>query len=203
MGLFDWLLGTARRTVNARDMIWLTRAAKFKGLAETIGVAPGLAPDTVILVAHFPDTMEILQLIAEKWTGQASILAVMAGDLRERLLPLALDESRSIQIIVGERHPHLAKDQAIRDLVKGMSCRFDLVYHIAIDDPTMRPFAGSWVESTLRTLGMKEDEAIESPTVSRRLLAAQKRIAATSTGDVDAASAEEWMARNCPHFARK
>lgn len=57
----------------------------------------------------------------------------------------------------------------------------------------MRLFAGEWVESVLRRLGMSEDEPIESRVVTRRILAAQKKTETQSLSDISADSAEEWL----------
>lgn len=203
MGLFDWLLGSSRQPVKVRDMIWLTKQAKFHGLVRSIGVSSGGVPDHVVLVAHFADTLELLRLIAEKGTGHDSIVAVMACDLSQALLQLKLVESQSVQIIVGERHPLLSKDRALLDLVNAQPCRCELMYHVSLEDPVLRAFAGEWVEKTLRSLGMTEDEAIESQMVARRIVDAQKRVAATSLSDVDTDSAEAWMERNCPQLVKK
>jgi hypothetical protein len=54
------------------------------------------------------------------------------------------------------------------------------------------------MQDILRKLGMKEDEVINSPLVSRRIRAAQDRILARVTSFEPAESAEEWMQRNVP-----
>src|SRR5690606_36193048 len=43
-------------------------------------------------------------------------------------------------------------------------------------DDLMRIFAGDWVRSFLTRMGMKDDEAIESKMVSRRIEGAQKKV---------------------------
>ena len=53
-----------------------------------------------------------------------------------------------------------------------------------------------WLLTTLKGLGMKEDEAIESNLVSRRIKAAQQRVVASCHSDFPADSADEWLARN-------
>lgn len=203
MGLFDWLRGPSRRTVKVRDMIWLTKKAKFQGLVHEIGKSPGAAPGKIILVAHFADTLELLRLIAEKSSSHDSMVAVLARDVPETLSQLALSEASSVQMILGERHPHASKDREILDLVNEQPCRCELIYHVSLEDPVLRAFAGEWVEKALRSLGMAEDEAIESQMVARRIVDAQKKVAATSLSDIDTESAEEWMERNCPQLAKK
>ena len=62
----------------------------------------------------------------------------------------------------------------------------------------MKAFAGEWVKNLLGRMGMSENEAIESNMVSRRIKAAQQKIASEAFGDSDANSAAEWLAANVP-----
>ena len=68
----------------------------------------------------------------------------------------------------------------------------------SLDEPLMARFSGAWVQELLRKMGMQEDEAIESPLVSRRIRAAQDRILKQVTSFEPAESAEEWLRRNVP-----
>jgi len=68
------------------------------------------------------------------------------------------------------------------EFVRSRSWQYRLVRHVSLDDPLLKVFAGEWVEKVLRQLGMKEDEAIESRMVARRLRAAQEKIANRATG---------------------
>ncbi len=47
---------------------------------------------------------------------------------------------------------------------------------------------------------MKEDQAIESQMVARRIRGAQQKIDARATGDSPAQSAQEWLEKNCPNM---
>lgn len=203
MGLFDWLMGTSRQTVKLREMIWLTKKAKFEGIVHSMDAPSLVRPDTIILVSHFADTHELLQLIADKTEDRHDVHTVMARELPELWQPLIRDESTFLRLIVGERHPHAARDAEIFDLVQQHANRCDVIYHVALEDALMKAFAGAWVESSLRGLGMTEDEAIESKMVSRRIIDAQKKIAAQCQGEIDANSAEEWMERNCPQLVKR
>ena len=55
----------------------------------------------------------------------------------------------------------------------------------------------------LRKLGMTEDEAIESQMVTRRIKQAQQKIEGRAFGSLDAESAAQWLAKNCPELSQK
>ncbi len=123
-----------------------------------------------------------------------------AADLGERA-PANLPTSASarLRIVVGERHPLAEHDEQVVAFAGALPCRVELVYHLSLDDAMLRSFAGEWVAKTLKSLGMTETEAIASPTVSRRLADAQRKLAREAIGDRPAESAEAWMELNAPN----
>jgi hypothetical protein len=204
VGVFDWLFGPTGRKVPLRDRIWLSKSAKFHELVKVVADEHRSGENAIVLVAHFPETLDLLQLVAARFETGRPVVATLARELTATLQQGALRSSTAILFLVGERHPHAAYDEALLNEIKAQpqSCRVE--YHVALDDAMMRAFAGEWVVNTLRSLGMKEDEALESPMVTRRILAAQKKVASESMiGNDDASSAEEWMQRNCPQLLKK
>lgn len=203
MGLFDWFKTTQTNVTVADDMIWLTKQAKFNGIqkatVQSLGTPNG--PDAIILVAHFQDCLAELCMIAEQ--SGCSVTAVSVADLRNaKPSGMSLGESHSLQILVGEHHPLLSHDEAIVESSRSLPFRCRIVFHASLDEPLMRVFAGEWVETVLKRMGMADDEAIESKMVAQRIKAAQKKLASQCDSDFPAESAEEWMERNCPPSLR-
>lgn len=204
MGLFDWLFGPTGRKIPTSDRIWLDKSAKFRGLTRMVADEHRAGTNAIVLVAHFAETLNLLQLIANRFDTGRPVVATLTRDVTTTLKQGTIQSTNSILFLVGERHPHAAYDEALLTEVKALpqSCRIE--YHVALDDAMMRAFAGEWVANTLRSLGMKEGEAIESAMVTRRILAAQKKVASQSTmGSDDAPSAEEWMRKNCPQLLKQ
>ena len=200
MGLFDWLTGKKDRVEIAEDRIWLTQQAKNVGIRKEVAqaVADPAGPHAVIVVAHFKDCLEQLRTVVVGF-DRDRVLITLADALAGRTpTNLALDETRHILIIVGERHPLPSHDEVVVDFARRLPGRCRLVYHVSLDDPLMKRFSGEWVEGVLRKLGLKEDEAIESRMVGRRIQSALRKIEQNATGDAAATSAEEWLERNCP-----
>ena len=203
MGLFDSLFGGKKRT-NVEvvpDHIWMTTDAKFAGLAEEAEERAKSATVAILLVAHFPDVLARLEELANKRTGGVPCKAVPASNLnRDLAASLNLDESAIIDIIVGERHPLPSVDDRLEEFADELPCRCRFSHHVSLEDAVMKVFAGDWVKNVLKQLGMSEDEAIESQMVSRRIRKAQERIEGRAFRTVDAESAEEWLAKNCPEL---
>jgi hypothetical protein len=161
LGLFDWFQSEPPSSVTVLpDVIWLSKQAKFDGLTRAVSVA--LAgpepPDGVLLVGHFADTVAELRKLVDDGRVSGPIAVVSVDDLRGTAAGMSLDESRTILFVVGERHPLRTHDEAIAEFAEGLPCHSRLVFHVSLDEPLMRVFAGEWVEGILKRLGMKEDD---------------------------------------------
>ncbi|MCY2988875.1 MAG: hypothetical protein NTY19_13550 [Planctomycetota bacterium] len=206
MGILDWLKKPKSNVDLLDDLIWLTKHAKFTGISAATArcLNEPARPFAVLLVAHFQDCLEQLQTIIQQGGfDQRSVIAATAENLTGRSAPrLGSDDSQIIEIIVAERHPLQAHDTAVAEFAESLPCRCRLVHHVSLEDPLMRMFAGEWVQSVLKQLGIKENEAIESRMVTRRLQQAAQRIERQAVSDLPADSAGEWLERNCPDLWR-
>lgn len=199
MGLFDMLFGGgSRSTVQALgDRIWLTEEAKFKGLNRQLKGSNDSA--VILLVGHFENTLEKLTAIADAYSGDVPLQATLAEKLSTDIAAgLNIDESATIDLIVAERHPLLSADDAIMQFAEEIPCNCRLAYHLSLEDPLLKLFVTGFVHRILESLGMKEDEPIESSMVSRRVKAAQQTIESTATGNSKATTAVEWLELNTP-----
>jgi len=205
MNLFGWFKTTPGNVTVLKDVIWLTRQAKFCGITKAVsqGLVEQGASRGTVLVAHFRDCLEELQRISEAVGSSGHLSVASASSLRGNPGSLSCRESETIEILVGERHPLLSHDESILEFAGSLPCRCYLVHHVSLEDPMMRACCGEWVESVLKKLGMADDEAIESDLVARRIKAAQKKISGQTFSDIPAESAEAWMEHNCPEVWRQ
>ncbi|MDP6558349.1 MAG: preprotein translocase subunit SecA [Pirellulaceae bacterium] len=201
MGFIDSLFGSQKpRNVEViPDHIWMTTDAKFVGLAKEVAERSNSETVAILLVAHFPDVLARLDDLASQRTSDVPVKAALAGNLAADLAAsLNLDESATIDIIVGERHPLPSVDDRLEEFADELPCRCRLSHHLSLEDPVLEIFAGEWIQNLLIKLGMTEDEAIESKMVSRRIKQAQQKIEGKVLGSFDAESAAEWLKKNCP-----
>jgi len=205
MGFFDALFGAKQpeRIEVAAERIWLTTGAKFAGVAQDVAQRSGSETVAILLVAHFPDVLARLNEIAAT-PASVPVMAVLASDLSvEIATSLNLDESATIDIIVAERHPLPSVDERLEQFARELPCRCRFAHHLSLEDPVIKIFAGQWVHGMLEKMGMKEDESLESPMVSRRIKHAQQKIEGRAYGDSVAESAERWLEKNCPDVVAK
>ena len=180
----------------------MTTDAKFAGLAKEVEERSKSGTVAVLLVAHFPDVLARLRELADQRAWDVPLRAVLAQNLDADVAAgLHLDDdSAVIDLIVGERHPLPSVDDRLAEFAGELPCRCRLSHHISLEDPVMKIFAGDWVQNILSKLGMKEDEAIESELVSRRVKHAQQKIEGKACGSLDADSASQWLENNCPEL---
>ena len=202
MGILDWI-SRFRQKVSTDDRIWIDKRAKFSGIRDEIALAlaDAAGPDAVFVVAHFQDCLdELRSLVAAAGFNDDRMLVVLSSALEGRTAGAADEPSQGILILVAERHPLASHDDALLAFARSLRCRCRLVQHASLEDPLFRMFAGEWVERLLRQLGMKEDEALESSLIAKRIHALQQKIERSARGRSPARSAQEWLEVNCPNL---
>ncbi len=219
MSLLRWL-GLNRTLTYETDSIWLSRKSALAGLARD--AAQWLGEDAAVLVvAHFPAALAAVQAALDEasvpWrlheeklagpdvirmfreVGEGALLLVPAVALRSDL-PLASgvhDRTTPVAILGAERHPLRAPDERIEQFAATIPYRTRLTFYVALEDPLLARFTGDWVKSVLRNLGMKEDQSINSPMVTKRIKAAQLKLAQDPLiRDLPSDSVEEWCRNN-------
>lgn len=226
MGLFSTLRRLFSSTpprVQENHKVWMTQAAKVRGIASGL---QQITNGPCFVITHFPNTFDGMQSLLDGMRLEFSLVEhpVSADDVEHSLLdrnrriiltraeflpsitdpPNFEDENdATVSLIAVEHHPLAKRDAHVRQFAAGLPIRATLQLHAALDDIVLRAFAGERVAEVLKTLGMKENEPIESNLVRRRIISAQKRLAAAAIDDQPASSAEEWMAKNCPALLPK
>jgi preprotein translocase subunit SecA len=215
MSFWTWLTGK-KSNITAADRIWLTKAARYRGLCRELAEHLASAQPSLLL-AHFPATLTELQqelsrqgiphrlvdhsLSAQEVNGWAGPLGFVHLGLARQLQPDPFPSQRAegeglIQIFVAERHFLRECDDVITSFAAGLGKPCHVTYHTSLEDPLMKVFAGDWVKKTLQHLGMDESAPIESPMVARQVRVAQEKFAAQSRRHYEANSAGEWLKFN-------
>jgi preprotein translocase subunit SecA len=81
-----------------------------------------------------------------------------------------------LHIVGTERHEARRIDNQLRGRAGRQGDPGSSRFFLALQDDLMRIFAGEFVQKALTWMGMEEGQAIESPMVSRRIEAAQKKV---------------------------
>jgi len=94
--------------------------------------------------------------------------------------------------VFTEHYPLHSKEL---DLIKNWESEKVVVYS-ALDEALFRHFGSDKLIPLMKMLGMKEDEVIEHPMVTKSIIKGQEKIAEQVTLEQSATSQEEWMQKN-------
>jgi len=200
MGLFDFLFGSrsASKSKSLDDKLWMTRQAKLNGIREELAERSASGSTEILLVAHFADVLQDLHAIAVEQPDLPVQVILAKNALRESMSRANLDKASLVDVIVAERHPLFDEDDKLIKSLQELPCPVRVVYHLSLEDPLLAKFAGPWVTSMLKTLGMSEDKSIENKTISRGIKEAQKKFQQQALRTNEADSAAEWIKQNLP-----
>lgn len=209
MGLLSWLFGRRRRDLPVS--VWLDEPNRVAGLVRTVR-ADLAAGRTVVLVAHFAQGLiEAGQALAAagvplttltKWSSpdrEPKVLAILAKSLprHDPAAPPALEQSpATFTLRAAELHVLGAENERVVQFLDTLPKGTDASAFVSFDSPTMATFARPWVRAMMAKLGMRPDEPIDSPMVTRGFRKALAKLERRVAGDQPADSLAEWMQRN-------
>lgn len=214
MGFWSWFRGTTTRATSV-DRIWLTQEAMRLGLLKEL-----LAQTRpTLVVAHFPATLKRVCADLEAAGETVTILgptlgakqldelaaqhqerrlyAVVARQLQAGEPPAADERTPSLlEIFVAERHFLRTYDDDVQQFAESLKHRCHVTYHLSLQDPLLRQFAGESVVRMLSLVGMSDQDAIESELVTRRIRSTQDAFAKRVEVDRATDNAEDWLLAN-------
>ncbi|MDF7671284.1 preprotein translocase subunit SecA [Orbaceae bacterium ESL0721] len=105
-------------------------------------------------------TPEEIDQIKQQWQKQHDEVVALGG----------------LYILGTERHESRRIDNQLRGRAGRQGDPGQSRFYLSLEDPLMRIFASDRVGNMMRKLGMKEDEAIEHPWVTKAIAGAQKKV---------------------------
>lgn len=176
-----------RRAVPVEDRVWLDAAACARGVRSQVDAALRQRAAILLLARSYTDREDLARELASHAPRVGSD-RFAADDLLAHLrTPAALglacvDDLRPttaggqrpapLEIHVLGRDPRRAADRTLIGLL-GTWAPVRVVFHHALDDALLRTHAGA-LQPLLQKLGMRADEPIVSPLLSRAIERAQR-----------------------------
>jgi preprotein translocase subunit SecA len=90
----------------------------------------------------------------------------------------AVKASGGLHIIGTERHESRRIDNQLRGRSGRQGDPGSSRFYLSLEDNLMRIFAADWVQKMMARMGLKEDDIIESPLVTRQIAGAQRKVEA-------------------------
>lgn len=199
------------------EKVWVDGERKLEGVRQDIARAAA-EEKNVLLLAHFEETLSALasSLRARSvpyqthFDDDASALCAPArGDEGAKVWLALASHFRAqgpapaggarvsrILVLVAEHHPLPSKDEAVVEAASRVPCRSEIVFHTALTDALLKRFGGERLQGLLKQLGLKEDEYVSHPLISKAIRSAQEKIGRQVAGELPTRSAEEWFGYN-------
>ncbi len=111
-----------------------------------------------------------------KTVGRVTIATNMAGRGTDIKLASGVSEAGGLFVLGTERHEARRIDNQLRGRSGRQGDPGESRFFLSLQDDLMKLFAGNFVYTALKRLGMKEDEAIEHSWVSKSVERAQKKV---------------------------
>ena len=184
---------------DKNDLIFLTERAKFDAIAKevkerhekqqpvligTVAIekserlserlqAEGV-PHEVLNAKNHAREAEIVQHAGEP--GRVTIATNMAGRGTDiKLTPVSRDAG-GLYVLGTERHESRRIDNQLRGRSGRQGDPGDSRFYISLEDDLIRIFAGDSMKRYMERAGMKEDEIIESPAVTKLIERSQEKV---------------------------
>src|SRR5690606_3215395 len=90
----------------------------------------------------------------------------------------AVKAAGGLHIIGTERHESRRIDNQLRGRAGRQGDPGSSRFYLSLEDNLMRIFAADWVQKVMQRMGLKEDDIIESPMVTKQIANAQRKVEA-------------------------
>jgi hypothetical protein len=191
--MFSWLFGKKDQAVRAEDSVWMSAAARLRGIGREVERLTREKRSVVVVALTLPAFDDLVRELAQH---KPSLCRDLFGldVLRSQLARpgsitvalgsiLATDAKPSTSvpvefIICGRNESQTADESILRfaDLI-GPTAR--ATFHLSLNDAILSDYVGS-LTPLLGKLSLSEDEAISSPLVTRAIANAQSKKASRS-----------------------
>lgn len=196
------------------EKVWLSEAEKIRQLTLICNHA-AKQHQTVILTAHFRDTIVALaEALKADGTpfyffnsrtlgfdampeGSASTIYLISSfNFSVKNMQVFSAFPNNVQVYCAERYPLRKRDEDVVTFFAGQQFESQIEFIVALDDPLLKFFGSERTTTILQHLGMKPDECISHPLISKSIEQAQDKIARKARSDVQTDSAKTWFEQN-------
>ena len=210
--MFSWLKKTPKRPPY-NEKVWISKAYKYQGLYNDIQeiIKNG---GKIFIFTHFEKTSEEVAFILEQMKinhylfekedntailsfQQVAIfhaISIQSSEIIKHLQSFAAHSSLCFYII--EHFPLQQGDDNLLTTLTEINPAIKPTFYTALDDPTLKPFITDTLTQTLEKLGLKPEESISHPLVSKAIIKVQEKLEKQVKGEKIAYSVEDWLKSN-------
>jgi preprotein translocase subunit SecA len=118
--------------------------------------------------------------------------AFLTNYLRDRL-PL---ETKEVVILFAEHYPLFNAEERVLKSLESFGNHVSFFFYNSFDDPLLTRFGAVNTVELIKSLGIKEDEMISSPMITKAITRIQKKIGSKVKFEIRSFSMEDWFEQN-------
>ncbi|MGY0505485.1 preprotein translocase subunit SecA [Luteimonas sp. e5] len=169
--------GIAHEVLNAKQHEREATIVAQAGRPGAVTIATNMAGRGTDIVLGGSLEAELAQLEAESGSEvDAATREQLTAQWRER--HEAVKQAGGLHIIGTERHESRRIDNQLRGRSGRQGDPGSSRFYLSLEDNLMRIFAADWVQRMMERMGLKEDDIIESPLVTKQIANAQRKVEA-------------------------
>ncbi|PNS09290.1 preprotein translocase subunit SecA [Solilutibacter silvestris] len=168
--------GVAHEVLNAKQHEREAHIVAQAGRPGAVTIATNMAGRGTDIVLGGSLESELSDLEAAGTPADEATLARMKAEWQERHNKVV--ELGGLHILGTERHESRRIDNQLRGRSGRQGDPGSSRFYLSLDDNLMRIFAADWVQKMMERMGLKEDDIIESPLVTRQIANAQRKVEA-------------------------
>ena len=165
--------GIAHEVLNAKQHEREAQIVANAGRPGAVTIATNMAGRGTDIVLGGSLEVELAELGEEVTEEQE---ARLRADWEQR--HQQVKEAGGLHIIGTERHESRRIDNQLRGRSGRQGDPGSSRFYLSLEDSLMRIFAADWVQKVMARMGLKEDDIIESPLVTKQIANAQRKVEA-------------------------
>ena len=165
--------GIAHEVLNAKQHEREAQIVANAGRPGAVTIATNMAGRGTDIVLGGSLEVELAELGEEVTEAQE---AQLRADWEQR--HQQVKEAGGLHIIGTERHESRRIDNQLRGRSGRQGDPGSSRFYLSLEDSLMRIFAADWVQKVMARMGLKEDDIIESPLVTKQIANAQRKVEA-------------------------
>jgi hypothetical protein len=177
MGLFNFSNKNANPTIQ--DLIWMSHTAKLNGCLKLVQLQ-----QDVVIAAWFSNTVDEFDRFLNEQNG-------LGVEILQARSMMAI-QANNKKIILLEHYPLLKREI---DFISNVNPSQVIVLS-SLDEPLFEQFGSDKIIQVMKSLGMKDDEMIQHPMITKAIVQAQTKLEKKVVVENSANSSKEWFERN-------
>jgi hypothetical protein len=168
-------------SIKIKDKVWMSESAKFNAFYEAWKKDP-----SIIFIFWFDASLDkaVTRFQNEKDIASNFLTA------RE----VAGSHVNGKTLVFAEHYPIAEKEKQLFEKLH----LTEVSIWSGLDEPLFQKFGADKIISTMKSLGMKEQDSVEHSMITKSIHNAQEKISKKISVDQSAHSQEEWMKKNLP-----